>query len=83
MVDFVVIIGIIGMLFLLSAFVGNMFKRISPDSILYNALNIAGCGLLVYYALVLNSIPFLILEGVWGLFAVYNIFVVFKKKKHF
>ncbi len=79
MADVNAIIGTVGMLFLLAGFVGNIMKKISSDSVLYNVLNIVGGFALVYYAFVLNSFPFLILEGVWALFAVYNLFLVLTK----
>ena len=73
MINFAVIIGIIGMLFLLSAFALNLFKRVTQDSLIYNIFNIIGAGFLAYYAYALNSIPFLILEAIWILFAVYKL----------
>ena len=73
MIDFTVTIGIIGMIFLLTAFALNLFKKITQDSLIYNISNIIGAGLLAYYAYALNSIPFLILEIFWILFAIYKL----------
>ncbi len=80
MPDITVIIGTAGMLLLLAGFVGNMLKKLSSDSVAYNALNILGGGILIYYAYSLNSVPFLILEGVWAGFAAYNLIIVLRKK---
>jgi len=79
MIDFTVTIGIIGMIFLLTAFALNLFKKITQDSLIYNISNIIGAGLLAYYAYALNSIPFLILEIFWILFAVYKL-IFFNKR---
>lgn len=76
MVDIILIIGTTGMLLLLVAFVLNLLKRVMQDSALYNILNIIGGGLLTYYAYSLNSIPFLILEVVWTLFATYKLIII-------
>jgi len=76
MVNIILIIGTTGMLFLLVAFVLNLLKKIMQDSALYNILNIIGGGFLTYYAYSLNSIPFLILEAIWTLFAVYKLITI-------
>ena len=77
--DIVLVIGASGMSLLLIAFVLNLFKKIMQDSIVYNVFNIIGSALLVYYAYILNSIPFIILEAVWALFAFYKLIITLKK----
>jgi len=79
MINLAVIIGVIGMIFLLTAFTLNLFKKVTQDSSIYNIFNIIGAGLLAYYAYALNSIPFLILEGIWILFALYKL-IFFNKR---
>ena len=73
MINFAIIVGVIGMTFLLTAFALNLFKKVTQGSLIYNIFNIIGAGLLAYYAYVLNSLPFLILEAIWILFAVYKL----------
>jgi hypothetical protein len=80
MINLFVIVGVIGMIFLLTAFALNLFKKVTQDSFIYNIFNIIGAGLLAYYAYALNSIPFLILETIWILFAVYKL--IFSNKKN-
>lgn len=72
------IIGIVGMMALLLAFILNLLKRLTQDDLTYIGLNIAGGGLSTYYAVSLDAFPFIILEGVWTLFALYKIFKVLK-----
>ena len=79
MINFAAIIGVIGMIFLLTAFALNLFKKVTQDSLIYNIFNIIGAGLLAYYAYVLNSVPFLILQTIWILFAVYKL--IFSNKR--
>jgi len=79
MINFAVIVGIIGMIFLLTAFALNLFKKVTQDSFIYNIFNIIGAGLLAYYAYALNSIPFLILEATWISFAIYKL-IFFNKR---
>ena len=63
----VTIIGIIGLFILLGGFILNLTGRMNAESTSYLLLNIAGCMLLTFYAVALEGIPFMILEGVWGL----------------
>ena len=60
------LIGIFGIALILLAFILDEFvRKINRDTILYNLLNVFGSLFLVYYALSLNSWPFLILNAVW------------------
>ncbi len=71
--DIITLIGTIGMVLLLISFVLIITKKIKPNSVIYLLLNIFGCGLLFYYAIALNSIPFIILEAVWVATALYQL----------
>jgi len=66
-------LGIMGMICLLTAFVLNLVRVLRENAYLYIILNIAGASLSTYYAVTLNAIPFIILEGVWTFFAVYKL----------
>jgi len=68
--SFSTIIGSIGVALLLVAFFLNLFKFISQESSLYILLNIIGAGLSCYASVLINYIPFVILEGTWCLVAV-------------
>ncbi|MCK5474345.1 MAG: hypothetical protein KAI53_02985 [Candidatus Aenigmarchaeota archaeon] len=69
MID-VIVFGILGMALILLAFVlDEIGGRISRDSVEYNALNVFGALLLLYYAYSIGSIPFLVLNSVWFLVA--------------
>ncbi len=69
------IYGFLGMVFLLVAFALNFLKKIKTESKIYSILNIIGSMLLEYYSYLLNSTPFIILQSIWGLFAVYNLII--------
>ena len=72
------LIGILGMALLLIAFALNLLKIIRENSVSYILLNIFGAGISAYYAYTLDALPFIILESVWCLFAVYKLVVVLK-----
>lgn len=63
------VIGIIGLILVLVAFALNLFNKIKESSKTYLWLNIIGCALLFYYSIIIRSIPFAILQGVWALVA--------------
>lgn len=60
------IVGIIGMLFILVAFIlDEFYKKFNQNTIQYNVFNLIGSALLTYYAFSLNSLPFIILNLAW------------------
>lgn len=73
-------IGIIGMALILIAFIGDLFKKITEDFVIYNIINIVGALALAYYAYALNSLPFLILELIWAIFAGYKLMLIYKNR---
>lgn len=62
-------IGSAGLFLLLVAYALTLTKKISNESTEYHALNLAGCIMLVIYALKIDSLVFAVLEGIWGLIA--------------
>ena len=59
------VIGILGSCLCLIALSLTVFKKQFGDSYEYKLLNIIGGSLLLYYAIIINSIPFIILEIAW------------------
>lgn len=62
-----VIIGIIGGALTLFAFFMNQNNRWANSDIHYDLTNLIASILLVIYAFIISSIPFLIINTVWGL----------------
>ena len=63
------LIGVIGALLILVCFVGNELNKLDKHSVWYDAGNIIGSILLLIYAYLLHSWPFLVLNIVWALVA--------------
>lgn len=61
--------GIVGLVTLLTGFLGNLVGRIASSSRWYAALNAVGSGILAVYAWLKESWVFLPLEIVWALAA--------------
>lgn len=74
------VVGTLGLLLLLGAFVYNLAGKMSSESRTYLLLNIIGCMFLTYYAVALHSIPFMILEGVWGLSSLVKLIILWKTR---
>ncbi len=79
--DTTTLIGVIGAGLLLIAFVLNEFKKLSTESLAYDALNLVGASFLVWYAILLQSIPFLVLEGIWALVSLRDVFLDLARKR--
>ena len=76
-----IIIGSIGLVFILIAFFWDEFYEVN-NTYLYNVLNLVGAGLLMQYSLALKSMPFIILQAIWGLVALVKMLdLAFWKKK--
>jgi len=63
------IISTIGVSLILLAFFLNTFKYLADNSKLYFVLNIIGGAFACYGSILLNSFPFIILEGTWSVVA--------------
>lgn len=71
------LVGSIGVGILLLAFVLNLLKRLSEDSIIYLSLNLVGAGLAAIYAFDSGSVPFVVLELAWALTALVRLIIRF------
>ncbi len=67
------IFGAIGGAIILIAYLLELFRHIDPYNKTFLAANIVGSALLTYYAYLLSSIPFLILNAAWVLGSVYEL----------
>ncbi|MBT3297749.1 hypothetical protein HN385_02400 [archaeon] len=65
------IIGLIGMILILLAFLLNEFyENFNQENKNYNLINIIGAGLLTLYSFMIMSWPFIILNAIWLIVAV-------------
>ena len=60
-------IGTIGVGIVVIAYFLNNFSLIKTNGNLYYVLNVIGGGISCYAAVLINFIPFVILEGIWTL----------------
>lgn len=60
-------IGFIGVLLILSAYILNINGKLDKSSLAFILLNLAGASLACLASVLMNYLPFIILEGVWAL----------------
>ena len=71
---------IIGVTILLVAFFLNLRNVIEKDSLAYILMNLVGAAIACAASILLNYIPFIILEGCWTLVSLYGLITYLKTK---
>ena len=74
-------LGVIGMSVVLIAYLLNLFNKVTVESERYLMLNFLGCVLLFAYAFQIDSTPFMVVNAVWGLSAVFKLITGSVKKE--
>ncbi len=64
------IIGSLGVGLILLAYFLNTFSFIRKEGRLFFVMNIAGAALACYAAILINYVPFIVLEAIWTLVSV-------------
>ncbi len=73
-------IGFIGVSVLLLAYFLNLSNQIGKDSLVYLGMNFIGAGLACLASVLMNYLPFIILEGSWSIVSAFGILRAFKQK---
>jgi len=73
--DQTTLIGFTGATLILIAFVLNQIKKWRDDDLVYDVFNFIGGALMVYYALLILSYPFAVLNSVWALVSLKDILI--------
>ena len=76
---FSTLISSIGVSLILVAFLLSIFKLLSIESKWYFLLNIIGGAFACYGSVLLDSLPFIILEGTWSIVALIGLLKSIKK----
>lgn len=74
------IIATIGVSLLLLAFFLQIFKFIQTESAIYGWLNLFGATIAGYASWLIPFLPFVVLEGVWSLVAIYGLIKIYSRK---
>jgi hypothetical protein len=73
-------IGFIGVTILLIAYFLNMTNKIEKDSLVYLQMNFFGAGLACLASVLMNYLPFIILEGCWTIVSAFGILKCIRQK---
>jgi hypothetical protein len=73
------IIGSIGVMLMLVPFILNIADVLSNDSPFYIVSNLIGSSLACTASVMINYIPFVILEGAWAIISAWALYVYFKR----
>jgi hypothetical protein len=75
------LLGSIGVTLLLGAFVLNLLKVLPSTATAYMGLNLVGAALACYSSYLIDFLPFVVLEGVWALAALFALARAFTPRK--
>lgn len=78
---FTTTLGIIGAVLVLFAFVMNELNRWKSTWLRYDFVNFVGSAFLVWYGLLIHGYPFVVLNAIWALVSLRDVFLDLKKKK--
>ena len=70
----ITVLGILGAALVLLGFVGNRLRYWQADSRAYIVINAVGSLILIVYSVLIDSYPFIILNAVWLLFSINDVF---------
>lgn len=73
------VIGSIGTLLMLIAFILNITDRLDDDDLSYILLNLFGSVIACYASLMIPFYPFVVLEGVWALVSMWGLLDYIKR----
>jgi hypothetical protein len=74
------IIGSLGVGIILIAYFLNIFSFIPKEGKFYFTLNIIGASIACYASILINYVPFIILEGTWGIVSLFGLIQSIKNK---
>ncbi len=74
-------IGFAGVTILLVAFLLNLLKKITENSYAYLGMNAFGAALTCLASIMINYVPFIILEAIWTLVSLVSMFRLMVIKK--
>lgn len=75
------LIGFIGVAILLIAYFLNLINKVKNSDFTYLIMNFIGAGASCLASILLNYLPFIILEASWTLVSATGLFTYFKKKQ--
>ncbi len=79
--DITIILGITGAFLILLAFTLHQVGVWSEEDLIYDLINFLGSGLLIWYSILLSSIPFIVLNSIWAFVSLRDVICHFVEKQ--
>lgn len=73
-------LGFIGVFLILVAYILNVYNKILNNSLPFLLLNFFGAGIACFASILINYIPFIILEGIWALISLNSLLKIYINK---
>lgn len=67
-------IGFIGVFQILLAYILNVMGKLKKENLAFILLNLVGASMACLASVLMNYLPFIILEGVWALVSLFSLF---------
>lgn len=67
-------IGFVGVFQILWAYILNVMGKLKKENLAFILLNLLGAAMACLASVLMNYLPFIILEGVWALVSLYSLF---------
>ena len=74
------LIGFIGVTILLVAYFLNLTDKIAKNSLAYLLMNFIGAGTACFASILMNYLPFIILEGSWTIVSIFGLLKQINRK---
>ncbi|WP_456422954.1 CBU_0592 family membrane protein [Lutibacter sp.] len=74
-------LGFVGVFLILLAYILNVTNKVTSKSLLFISLNLVGASIACLASILLNYIPFVILEGIWALISFFSFITYFQQHK--
>lgn len=72
-------LGFIGVALILLAYILNVTNKVTNTSYIFIILNLIGASIACVASILLEYMPFVLLEGIWALISLISLFKKFKK----
>ncbi len=77
-----ILLGAVGATIILIAFVALQLHKLKQSDLNYHLLNLIGSIILIMYDILLESLPFLTLNTIWGISALFGVIKIIKTYKN-
>ena len=70
--------GFVGVFQILLAYFLNVTKKVSTNNLVFILLNLVGASFACLASILLNYVPFVVLEGIWAVVSFYSLIKYYK-----